>query len=131
MKYYLDPIMDVPVYIYDQNTVRELPCILVGVESEEQHNNLLGNYVLNSFIMVATNGYDDEGNDAADTLASQVLSALYDSDLYTTVNAPLSGDARPAQNFTLEALFVNGEERRDEEQSTFIFINLECYTANT
>lgn len=131
LKYYLEPLIDVPVYIYDQNTVRELPCIMIGIEDEEQHDTLLGNYTLNAFVMCATNGWDDELNNDSDGLAADVIEHLNDSDLYTTLNAPLTGDLRPDKNFHLEALFINGMERRDEESSTFTFINLEAYTANS
>lgn len=132
LKFYLEPLLDCPVYVYDQNIARDLPCVMVGVETETQHETLTGNYELKGFIMVATNGYDDEDNSDSDTLSDTVIDLLKQDEFESTMNAPLSGvDSRPAVNFTMDDIYITGIERRDEESSTFVFIDLEIYTANT
>lgn len=134
LKYYLDPLMDCGIYLMDTNrTPEQVPYLLIGITSEQQHEHLLGNYVLEAFIMVKTEGYEDDNrdNEEADTIAAQVIDALNNTDCFKTINAPISGDSRPYKNFSIDGMFITGMERQDDESSTTIFIELEAYTANT
>ena len=109
------PLLDVPVFLYDGNFPQTLPCIIIGVDSEKvAEGNLNGNYVLESYIMVITNGYDDLGNDIAQGIHDEILDGMNGQSLSC-----------------LDGMFYNGSERSDGEESTLIKMNFEAFTHTT
>ena len=128
----LVPFFEVPVVCFDANEKRELPCIVVGYDSEEQTKpGLVGHYTVNGFVMVAVNGYEDASNEQADELADDAIAALCD-DIEAALNAPEEGeDERPAQSFHCNRLFVRGTERQQEESSTFVVVKWDAYCRNS
>ena len=128
----LTPLFDVPVYSWDQNQRRDLPALIVGVDSEEQTKpGLFGHYSCQGFVMAAANGYDDASNEQADELADDAIAALCD-DIEASLNAPEEGDdERPATDFHCNRLFVRGTERQTEESSVFVVVKWEAFTRNS
>ena len=131
LKAYLEPSLSVPVILYDSNQDRVLPVIVLGTDKYEVHPFLDNNATVEGFTMVAYRGTQDPSN-IADTTAKQVKDLLQDTDLYTTLNKPLTGtDTRPFSGFNLELLEITGMEKRDEEHSTTIFINWNAYISDS
>lgn len=131
LKNYLEPLFDIPVVAFDLNQTRDLPCIVVGYESEE--GSILsarGHYTVSGYCRVVYQGYDDPTNGDADSTADEVIEALCDSaSLNASLNAPLSGtDTRPLTGFGIHRLFVRGTERENEDHSTIVKINFDAYT---
>lgn len=128
---YLSPLFEEPVYTFDQNAKRELPCLVVGYESDQQtKEGLAGHYTVSGFLMVGVNGHEDDGNTLADTLADEAIEILCDREgLEAAMNAPAIGpDERPAKDFHLNRLFVRGTEREEQDSSTFVFVRFEAFT---
>jgi hypothetical protein len=101
------------VFSYDGNAVETLPCVLVGVESEEViEGALLDNFQLKSFIAVITNGYDDQGNSIAESIKDDVIRVLIDG----------------FQISCLDGLFFMGADREDSDESTKIIMRFTAYT---
>lgn len=103
----------VPVFAYDGNTVETLPCILVGVSNEEViEGALLDNFVLDVFIAVISNGYDDLGNNLAESIKDQVINILIQGHVISN----------------LDGLFYQGTDREDTDDSTKIIMRLRAFT---
>jgi hypothetical protein len=128
----LTPLFDVPVYPFDQNARRDLPCVVVGYDRDEQtREGLAGHYTVGGFVMAAVNGYDDASNEQADALADDAIEALCD-DIEAAINAPDEGeDERPARDFHCNKLFVRGTEREEADSSTLIFVKWDAFTRNS
>jgi hypothetical protein len=124
----LVPFFEIPVVCFDANERRDLPCIVVGYDGEEQTKpGLVGHYTVNGFVMVAVNGYDDASNEQADALADDAIAALCD-DIEAALNAPeIGADERPAQEIFCYKLFVRGTERQMEESSVFVVVKWEAF----
>ena len=104
-------MIDVQVFAYDENATQTLPCVLVGIESENTHPTLSGNFELKAFIAVLTAGYDDPGNDIAETIVSGVFDAL------------------DGQNIACaDGFYFDGSERQDNESSTSVFLSFTAFT---
>lgn len=132
LRYYLDPYFTVPVYTFDQNVTRELPCIVVGFKSEtSSFSGNYGHYTVSGSIQVMNQGYEDSDNNISDSLAEQITNCLLnESGLLSAVNVPISGtDTRPASAFHLNALFIRSEDRVDEGTSTVIDISFDAFCA--
>lgn len=109
----LDAELDVPVFAYDGNVVEKLPCVLVGIESEEvMEGAILDNFLLKAFIAVKTNGYDDAGNDTAESIKNAIIQILIDGHVISC----------------LDGLFFLGGQREDGEDSTLIVLKFDAYT---
>lgn len=102
------------VFVYDGNAIETLPAVIVGVTDEERYQDtgLFGNYVLNAYIAVHTNGYDDQGNDVAEDLTNQIFAILKAGHVISV----------------LDGLFHEGNERIDADDSTTIVMKFKVYT---
>lgn len=101
------------VFAYDSNLEQTLPCVVVGVESEEVHEGaLLDNFILDAFVAVMSNGYDDQGNSLAENLKDQVMQILIDGHIISC----------------LDGLFFMGANRVDGEDSTNIIMRFRVFT---
>jgi hypothetical protein len=104
---------NVPVFSYDGNAVETLPCLLVGVESEDViEGALLDNFLLKPFISINTNGYDDVGNNIAESIKNDVVRVLVEGHEISC----------------LDGLFYLGANRQDFEESTHIIMKFDAYT---
>lgn len=104
---------NVPVFAYDGNQIETLPCILVGVASEEViEGALLDNFRLEVFIAVISNGYDDQGNNLAESIKDEVIAILIQGHVISN----------------LDGLFYKGTDREDSDDSTKIIMRLEAFT---
>lgn len=127
---YLEPLVSEPVILFDSNEDRDLPVVVVGIEKVEVHPVLDANAVVNGFIMVGYRGTQDAAK-TAELTTTAIKGFLQDTDLYSALNAPLSGtDTRPGKPFSCELLCITGTERQEEEHTTTIFINWEAYISN-
>jgi hypothetical protein len=124
--------IDIPVFKFDLNQELELPCVIVGYSKE---NNSIqggyGHYTVQGFVMVCTQGYEDETNTIADSYTESIVDSLINKPtLHAYMNAPLSGtDTRPSSAFCLNGLFLRSVERENEGTSTVVTINFDAYTA--
>lgn len=104
---------NVPVFSYDGNSIETLPCVVVGVETEEvMEGAILDNFLLKSFIAVITNGYDDTGNDLAESIKNDIVRVLIEGHDITC----------------LDGLFFLGADRQDGDESTQIMMRFNAYT---
>jgi hypothetical protein len=105
------------VFVYDGNEVEKLPAVVVGVESEERYpdTGLFGNYILDAFIVIKCNGYDDRGNAQSENLLWQIFNILKTGYVISC----------------LDGLFHEGNDRVDAEDSTTIIMRLKAYTHRT
>jgi hypothetical protein len=118
-----------PVYSFDSNDKRKLPCLIVGYEANEQsHPGLFGHYTVSGFVAISINGREDKHNATADALALQVSNLLLDKDALNSALNWSENDARRAQNFHCNRLFVRGVDRENQDESTFVFIRFEAFT---
>jgi hypothetical protein len=126
---YLSPIFNIPVYSFDRNRIKEVPCIVVGYDSEESSiKGAFGHYTVGGRIQVVFQGYDDPDTLEADDTADEVIEALCSPDLNLSVNYPETGtDTRPVSGFGMHQLIVRGVTREDEDHSTLININFEAF----
>lgn len=105
------------VFVYDGNAIETLPAVIVGVESEERHpdSGLFGNYILEAYVIVKANGYDDFGNELTENLHWQVFNIFKAGHIISC----------------LDGLFHEGSDRIDEEDSTTIIMRLKVFTHRT
>jgi hypothetical protein len=130
LKNYLTPLSDITVYSFDQNATRELPCIVVGYDSEESAiKGNFGHYTVAGWVRIIFQGYEDADNSEADDATDEVIEALCDREsLETSLNAPTSGiDTRPAPDFGIHRLFVRGTTRADEDYSTVVAVSFDAF----
>lgn len=103
----------VPVFAYDGNAVETLPCILVGVSNEQVvEGALVDNFVLEAFIAVISNGYDDQGNNLAETIKDEIITIL----------------VQGHEISCLDGIFYQGTDREDSDDSTKIIMRLRAFT---
>ena len=119
----------IPVYAFDRNHTRELPCIVVSYDSEEgSMPGIYGHYTVSGKVLVAFQGYEDTDNTEADTVAQQVIDIIGNRDLDTSLNKPLSGtDHRPLSGFGINRLFIRGTNRAIEDSSTVVEVIFDAY----
>ena len=104
---------NVPVFAYDRNSFEILPCVVVGVELEEViEGALLDNFMLKAFIVIITNGYDDSGNNLAESIKDDVVRVLIEGHVISC----------------LDGLFFLGADRHDMDESTQIMMRFYAYT---
>jgi len=135
LKNYLDPLIDPPVYNFDRNSVKALPCVVVGYESEEGSIlGVQGHYTVAGYALVQYQGYEDPSNTFADDMADIVIEALCNKTaLLSAMNKPAASlsavDTRPLSGFGLNGLIVRGTTRDEEDHSTTVTINFDAYCA--
>lgn len=104
---------NIPVFAYDGNAVETLPCILVGITDETViEGALLDNFVLDVFIAVISNGYDDFGNNLAESIKDMIINILIQGHSISN----------------LDGLFYQGTDREDSDDSTKIIMRLRAFT---
>ena len=135
LKYYLDPLIDIPVYTFDRNSVKTLPCVVMGYDSEEGSIlGVQGHYTVAGYALVQYQGYEDPDNTFADDMADLVIGALTNkTDLLSAMNKPAASlsavDTRPLSGFGLNGLIIRGCSRDEEDHSTTVRINYVAYCA--
>lgn len=133
LKNYFDGLsaIDINLYAFDVSTDKELPCIVVGYEGETMtFEGGYGHYTVNGYTNICFQGYTDTTNLSADYYTRVLADALNNTDMFTSVNKPVSGtDTRPLKNFTLNGLFLRGIDRNIEGTSTEISIRFDAYCA--
>jgi len=130
LKSYLEPLVDVPVYAFDRNESRSIPCLIVGYDSEETTiKGGFGHYTVSGFVDVLFQGYDDQENLDSDSLAFEVADYLADRQaLETALNKPLSGsDSRPLTGFGINQLIIRGTQREEQDHSSLVQINFDAF----
>lgn len=131
LKWLLDPYLEIPVYVFDRNADREMPCVIIGFDNEEP--SIAGNqghYKVSGSVVIAVQGYEDSDNSTADEIADEVVDLLCDKAfLETALNPPSDplDDDRPEQRFGLSRLFVRGVTRDEQDHSTFVSINFDAF----
>lgn len=124
--------INIPVYKFDLHNTKDLPCIVVGYESETTsfpgHH---GHYTINGYINVSYQGFTDLENVSADAMGQIVLDAVNDKTaIQTALNLPLSGtDLRPSNIFRLNQLIVRGATRQIEGHSDTVNIEFDAFCA--
>lgn len=120
--------ISIPIYTFDLNQTRELPCIVVSYDSEQSSMaGVYGHYTVSGKVIVAYQGYEDDDNSDADSTAQTVITIL-NNDIESTLNKPVSGtDMRPVSGFGINRLFVRGTNRIDEDHSTMVEVNFEAF----
>lgn len=135
LKYYLDPLIDIPVYTFDRNANKELPCVVIGYDGEEGSIlGVQGHYTVAGYALVQYQGYEDPDNTFADDMADLVIEALTNKTvLLSVLNKPAAAlsavDTRPLSGFGLNGLIVRGCSRDEEDHSTTVRINYDAYCA--
>ena len=134
LKWHLESLsaINIPLYTADQHTERQLPCVVIGYNSEVSsfsgHN---GHYTVNGYVLISYQGYEDLENVSADSMAQIVLDAVTDQvAIQTALNLPLSGtDLRPSNIFRLNQLIVRGATRQIEGHSDTVNIEFDAFCA--
>jgi len=135
LKYYLTPSVNTTIYLSDRNAEKELPCVVLGYDSEEGSiQGIQGHYTVSGYARVEFQGYEDPSNLSADNISNQVVDALSNKTLLLSVmNKPAASstttDSRPLSGFGLNAILIRGITREDEGTSTCIVINFDAYCA--
>lgn len=122
----------IPVYTYDRNNTRELPCIVISYETETPSFTCgnHGHFTVNGSISVQYQGYEDIDNTDADNMANSIASMLMTWPVLSGVNRPTSGtDNRPCSGFHMNALFLRSIEREISETSMDINLKFDAFTA--
>lgn len=133
LKHYIESnITDVPVYLFDINQEKTLPCIVVGYDSETTSfaGNNHGHFTVNGFTTIEYQGYEDPTTDFGDNTANRVRTLLYTS--LSALNKPLSGtDTRPVSGFGINALIQRGMDTEIDGDSNTIKINFDAFCVET
>jgi hypothetical protein len=128
---YIEPYFpEIPVYTFDQNQTRNLPCIVIGYDDEDGELSYLGNYTVKTWVSVAYQGYDDPDNNNADSTARDVMIVICNKSLLlSAMNKPTSGtDIRPLTGFGLYDISFPSIKREEEDHSTVVHLDFEFYT---
>jgi hypothetical protein len=128
---YVAPILGLPVYSFDRNASYEVPCIVIGYDSDNGGElTYIGNYTVDAWVRVIYQGYDDPENGYGDTKAIEVLNTLANKTaILSSLNAPLSGtDTRPARGFGMYDYSFPSITREQEDHSEVIKVSFEAYT---
>lgn len=103
----------IPVFGYDSNAIEVLPCVIVGVDSEQVHDGgLFGNFILEASIFIHTNGHDDANNNIAEDIHNQIFSILKAGYIISC----------------LDGLFYEGSDIIDGEESSLIKMRFKVNT---
>ena len=132
IKQYLETLLEVPVVLFDGNQTNTYPCVILGIDNEEQHPVLDGNYSVDIWAAVKVNGNDDNATETSEGLLQDLKEKLFIESIYSTLNKPLTGtDARAYKDITLEALYFKGNATEQGDDSTVSLMNIETFLANT
>lgn len=120
--------ISIPIYTFDRNENRELPCIVISYDSEQSSmTGIYGHYTVSGKTLICYQGYEDADNSDADSMADKVVNILNDN-IESVLNKPLSGtDFRSVSGFGINRLFVRGTNRIDEDNSTMVEVNFEAF----
>lgn len=133
LKWLIEPrFSGINVYTFDQNSTRELPCIVIGYKEENpSFPGNHGHFTVKGDVTVLYQGYDDLTNTDADSTSENVINVLTNESLVlSALNKPLSGsDYRPLSGFGINALYVRGTSRNDEDHSTSVSIEFDAFCA--
>ncbi len=126
---YLSPLFSIPVYSFDRNQNREVPCIVLGYDAEEMSfKGAGGHYTVGGFAQVLFQGYEDPENSNADSAADELIDHLCSNNLRLNLNYPLTGtDSRPVSGFGIHRLSVRGVKRQEEDHSTVIHVDFDAF----
>lgn len=129
---YLESIEDItiPVYAFDRNQEKNLPCIVVGYSGENMSfPGGHGHYTVEGYVNVCVQGYEDDDNTDGDAYADIVIAAVVNnSDLFDAMNKPaVDPDTRPATNFNLNGFFMRGIDRNIDGTSEEISIRFDAF----
>ena len=123
LKEYIQPFVRYPVVVEETNSDRELPCIIITVDSEENANNGMPcHYELEGQVICAVHSRDDdEQNTTLIEMGEKVLEALAD-------NCSLMESMNQETNFKLLGTIINGTTVMQEEATSFYTIGFEAFT---
>lgn len=132
LEYYIDSLeLNIPIYRFDLNSEKELPCIVIGYDSEEATiTGYEGHYTVSGFINICVQGYDDFDNSDADAYSDDILDALVDKVTLKSFLNTSEEDLRPATNFRLNDLFIRSVNRNIEGTSEEISIVFHAFCKN-
>jgi hypothetical protein len=129
LKFYIDPFVVPPVYLFDRNETKELPCIVIGYDGSE--TSILGgqgHYTTQTWVKISYNGYDDPTSLSAEATATTIVNALLSTSLLLSVmTLSAVSDPRPAKDFRLNAIIIRGISRDFEDHSTTVSINFDSF----
>lgn len=120
----------IPVFEYDQNNEKTLPCVVVGYDQETlSFPGGHGHFTVSGFTLISYNGYEDRQNTLANQIAETISYELIKKSTLTALNAPLSGDVRPQKGITVNGIILRGSKRAIQGNSTEIELNFDAYCA--
>lgn len=114
-----DSRIDIPIYHFQRNEVRELPCIVVGYTDEEiAFTSGYGHYNVDAYCKVLVQGYDDAANSTSDYYIKVVTeNILSTTNLLSAMNKQAT-EVRPVSGFHINYMRLDSIEKEIEGHST-------------